>query len=130
MPVDSLAGDGASASARSVSALLFMTSAMTTLDAYSTLNSSPWTAENFGADPSKAKSCREYVRHAIVFSSVYAFASAFIARSWWPLIGSAASNAYLYWLYERSLARGSLSGSTGWGQSSYGPLKGPHVWRS
>lgn len=103
-----------SASQRSVSALLFMTSAMTTLDAYSTLNSSPWTSENFGADPNKAKSCREYVRHAIVFSSVYAIASAYLAGNLWPIIGSAGSNAYLYWLYERALKRGATTGSNGW----------------
>ncbi|SRR6266705_14858 len=106
------------ATGRSVSALLFMTSAMTTLDAYSTLNSSPWTSENFGADPEKAKSCRVYIRHAVVFSSVYAFAAAMIAESWWPLIGASASNVYLIWLYERALKKGALAGSTGWGQQS------------
>lgn len=107
-------GSGKGASARAVGALLFMTSAMTTLDAYSTLNSSPWTAENFGADPDKAASCREYVRHAIVFSSGYAILSGAIAGSWWPIIGSAGSNAYLLWLYERALRRGQVSGSDGW----------------
>ena len=105
---------GGTASARSVAALLFMTSAMTTLDAYSTLNSSPWTSENFGADPEKAASCREYVRHAVVFSSVYAVASAAIAENWWPVVGSAASNVYLIWLYERALRRGASAGSNGW----------------
>jgi hypothetical protein len=105
---------GRSASARAVGALLFMTSAMTTLDAYSTLNSSPWTSENFGADPEKAESCREYVRHAVVFSSVYAVLSSVIAGNWWPVVGSAASNAYLVWLYERALKRGATSGSDGW----------------
>lgn len=102
------------ASARAVGALLFMTSAMTTLDAYSTLNSSPWTAENFGADPDKAKSCREYVRHSIVFSSGYALLSSIIAGSWWPIIGSAGSNGYLFWLYERALRRGKVAGTSGW----------------
>lgn len=102
------------ASARSVAALLFMTSAMTTLDAYSTLNSSPWTSENFGADPEKAKSCREYVRHAVVFSGAYAIASAYIAGNAWPIVGSGVSNAYLVWLYERALRRGAVSGSNGW----------------
>lgn len=105
---------GKSASQRSVSALLFMTSAMTTLDAYSTLNSSPWTSENFGADPNKAKSCREYVRHAIVFSSIYAIASAYLAGNLWPIVGSAGSNVYLYYLYERALRRGATTGSNGW----------------
>lgn len=101
---------------RSLSAVLFMTSAMTTLDAYSTLNSSPWTSENFGADPDKAKSCREYVTHAVVVSTGYAVASSIIAENWWPLAGSIIANVYLVWLYERALARGAESGSSNWGK--------------
>lgn len=97
-----------------VAALLFMTSAMMTLDAYSTFESSPWTAENFGADPAKAASCREYLWHAVGYSMAYAAASAFIAKSWWPIIGAAISNAYLVWLYLRALDRGRTTGSTGW----------------
>jgi hypothetical protein len=103
---------------RAVSALLFTNSALMTLDAYSTLNSSPWTAENFGADPDKAASCREYVRHAIIVSSAFAVASAFISGTWWPIVGSAVANGYLYWLYERALGRGEDTGTTGWGQTA------------
>ncbi|MGH9207789.1 MAG: hypothetical protein ACRD1G_14745 [Acidimicrobiales bacterium] len=97
-----------------LAALLFMTSAMMTLDAYSTFESSPWTAENFGADPIKAASCREYLTHAVVYSMAYAAASAFIAKSWWPVLGAAISNAYLVWLYLRALDRGKTTGSSGW----------------
>jgi hypothetical protein len=99
---------------RSVAALLFLTSAMTTLDAYSTLNSSPWTSENFGADETKAASSRRYVRHAIVFSMGYAVVSATIAQSLWPIAGSVVANAYLWWLYEEALAKGAEAGSKGW----------------
>lgn len=95
-------------------ALLFLTSAMMTLDAYSTFQSSPWTAENFGADPVKAKSCKEYLCHAVGYSMAYAIASAAIAGSWWPIIGAVISNAYLVWLYLRALDRGKTTGSTGW----------------
>ena len=97
-----------------VAALLFMTSAMMTLDAYSTFQSSPWTAENFGADPIKQKSAKEYLWHAVGYSMVYAFASAFIAKSTWPIIGAAIANAYLVWLYLRALKRGEATASKGW----------------
>lgn len=97
-----------------LAALLFMTSAMMTLDAYSTFESSPWTAENFGADPDKVKSCKEYLAHAVVYSMVYAIASAWLAQSWWPVIGSAITNGYLIWLYLRALDRGKVTGSKGW----------------
>jgi len=120
-------GDGP-ATGRAVAALLFMTSAMTTLDAYSTLNSSPWTSENFGADERKARSCREYVAHAVVFSSVYAVASGVLAGSWWPVVGSAVANGYLVWLYERALRRGAAVGSSGWGQQS-SAMKSLLDWR-
>lgn len=109
-----MAADGMPAKQRSIAALLFMTSAMTTLDAYSTLNSSPWTSENFGADEAKAASSREYVRHAIIFSMAYAIAAAMIAESAWPLAGSAVANVYLWWLYERALERGAQAGSSSW----------------
>jgi hypothetical protein len=100
-----------------LAALLFMTSAMMTLDAYSTLESSPWTAENFGADPNKADSCREYLKHAVVYSMAYAIVSAYLAKSFWPIIGAAVSNAYLVWLYTRALNRGKVTGSSGWAKS-------------
>lgn len=108
-----LGGDGGNVAA----AILFMQSAMMTLDAYSTLESSPWTAENFGADPIKAKSCREYLMHAVSYSMAYAIASALIAQSWWPIIGAVASNGYLIWLYLRALDRGKATGSSGWANS-------------
>lgn len=95
-------------------ALLFMSSSYLALDAYSTLNSSPWTSENFGADPEKASSCREYVRHAVVYSMVFAGLSAYIGKSLWPVYGAVATNVYLYWLYERALSRGAVAGSAQW----------------
>jgi hypothetical protein len=100
--------------AEGLAALLFMTSAMTTLDAYSTFQSSPWTVENFGGDETKMKACREYLAHAVGFSMTYAIASSLIAKSPWPVVGSIASNGYLTWLYMRAMKRGQASGSTGW----------------
>jgi hypothetical protein len=106
---------GVSASdTNALAALLFLTAAMTTLDAYSTFQSSPWTAENFGADPVKAKSCREYLTHAVVFSMAYSVAAGYLAGSWWPVVGAGIANAYLVWLYLRALERGKVTGSTGW----------------
>lgn len=99
---------------RSIGALLFLTAGMTTFDAYSTLNSSPWTSENFGADPQKAASSREYVRHAIIFSTGYALISSVLAETLLPIIGATVANGYLWWLYERALKRGKAAGSKGW----------------
>lgn len=111
---------GASTSKRAIAGLLFLSSGMTTFDAYSTLNSSPWTSENFGADPEKAKSAMTYVKHAVVFSMSYAVVSAVLAETWVPVIGAVVANIYLVTLYKRALAKGKESGSTDWARSPNG----------
>ncbi len=95
-------------------AILFMQAGTLAMDVYSAVNSSPWTAENFGADPAKAKSCREYVYHAIGLTFFFVTVAAVVARSWWPLIGGFIMTAYMYWLYDRALSRGSTTNSQGW----------------
>jgi hypothetical protein len=105
---------GAMGGQRQVGALLFLTAGMTTFDAYSTLNSSPWTAENFGGDPAKLRALREYVAHAVVFSMAFAVASSVLAGSLLPLVGAGVANVYLAWLYRRAAIRAQARGSTGW----------------
>jgi hypothetical protein len=99
---------------RMVSALLFLAGGGYALNAMSSLNSSPWTSENFGADTEKAKSSREYVRHALVVSTVFAGVATYIAHNWWPMVGNVAIGLYMFWLYERALARGAATASDGW----------------
>lgn len=99
---------------RAVGALLFLTAGMTTFDAYSTLNSSPWTAESFGADEARAASLKEYVMHAVIFSSSYAVISSWIAKSLLPVVGATIANVYLVWLYQRASNRGKMAGNNGW----------------
>lgn len=105
---------GAAGNRKQVAALLFMTSAMMTLDAYSTFMSSPWTGENFGADEEKTRSAKEYLCHAAGFATAFAVASSIMAESPMPLVGSLASNGYLVWLYLRAFRRGAVAGSAGW----------------
>jgi hypothetical protein len=98
-------------------AVLFMTASMNTLDAYSTLNSSPWTAESFGADPRRSKALKEYVTHAVFYSLGYAAASAWIVQGsigWWIILGALITNVYLVWLYMRASRRGREAGDTDW----------------
>ena len=101
-----------------VAALLFLASINEAMQAYGTLNSSPWTAESFGADERRAKALREYVAHAVIYSMAYATAAAFIAHgkaaTWAILIGAVVTNSYLVMLYMRASARGREAGSAGW----------------
>jgi hypothetical protein len=106
--------DGMNLSGGAVSAVLFMQAGMYTLDAYSTLNSSPWTAESFGADDARAQSLKEYVAHAAIYSSLYCAGSAYLAKSWWPIVGAGINNLYLMWLYNRASQRGKLRGNASW----------------
>lgn len=104
-----------------LSAILFLQASMNTLDAYSTLNSSPWTAESFGADERRAKALKEYVAHAVGYSMLYAIAAAILARG--PratsaiLAGAIITNVYLVYLYTRASKRGRAAGSSDWANS-------------
>ena len=93
---------------------LFLMAVAEGFNVYGALNSSPWTAENFGADPEKARSCRNYVKQATFFNLILGAGTSLMIDSWWPLIGIAALSAYMYFLYERALQKGAASGSEGW----------------
>jgi hypothetical protein len=113
-----MAGLENAAGSNELAAILFMNASMNTLDAYSTLNSSPWTAESFGADERRAKALKEYVAHAVAYSMLYAVAAAIIARgprATWAIFGGAVlTNAYLVWLYMRASDRGRKAGAKTW----------------
>lgn len=99
---------------RASSAILFMQASMTMMDTFSALNSSPWTAESFGSDPQKQKSCKEYVYHGLAVAIFYSVAASMLAKNWWPIIGASIGGTYMFWLYMRALKRADERGSTGW----------------
>jgi hypothetical protein len=99
------------------SAILFIQASTNALDVYSALNSSPWTAQSFGADPEKRKACMEYVHHSIAVTAFYAVTAALLARNVWPIIGMTIADVYMYWLYKRALDRATAAGSTTWGDN-------------
>jgi hypothetical protein len=110
-----MASEGYSGDA--IAALLFMQSSATTMDVYSALNSSPWTAESFGADQRRSKALKEYVTHAVVYSMGYAIVAGILAQSryaWWIVLSALATNVYLIWLYMRAMRRGRAAGSSDW----------------
>lgn len=92
-------------------AILFLQAGMYSLDAYSSVNSSPWTAETVGGDEDKAKSMKGYCIHATAIASIASVSAAMISESWWPIIGGAFTLIYLGWLYSRALKRGFDEGS-------------------
>jgi hypothetical protein len=110
-----VATDAASGlSGNAAAAILFVGSVNNAIDIFSATNSSPWTAENFGGDPDKVASLREYVAHAMILTGATNVVGAIVARSPWPLIGASLACGYMWWLYERAVKRGMQAGSTGW----------------
>lgn len=101
-----------------LAAVLFLAAINETMQAYGTLNSSPWTAESFGADDRRAAALREYVTHAVIFSMATAGIAAWVAQgrkaTWAIILGAAGTNAYLVWLYMRASRRGRDAGDTNW----------------
>lgn len=96
-------------------AVLFMQAGMYMMDATSTLMSSPWTIENVAGDADKRESAARLVRQAAIVGGVYDLAAAWIAGSWWPVIGWGINAAYLQYEYSRAIKRGQASGSDGFG---------------
>jgi hypothetical protein len=100
--------------ARVGAAILFLQASTNAMDVFSAVNSSPWTAENFGGDQTKAASVQEYVWHGVGLTVFYIAGASILARSAWPLVGGGITLAYMWWLYRRALDRGAARQSTGW----------------
>ena len=113
--IDSTGFSFGSDGARLAAAVLFLQSSMEAMDVYSALNSSPWTAESFGADPAKRAACLEYVYHGVGVTAFYCIGAAVLSKNWWPIIGGGITAGYMFWLYKRALSRAQASGSTAWG---------------
>jgi hypothetical protein len=93
---------------------LFLVAAAESFNIFSAMNSSPWTAENFGADDRKAKSAQQYVWISIGANEALGVGASLLAGNWWPLIGTTLVSAFMYFIYQRALAKGMAAGSTGW----------------
>lgn len=97
-----------------MSGALFMMTLAEAFNVYGAMNSSPWTAENFGADEEKARSCRRYVIQADVVNVVLGLGTSLITKSWAPFVGMVLISAYMHYMYERALRKGAVSNSDGW----------------
>lgn len=90
---------------QALQALLFTTGALYALDTFSSLHSSPYTAEVRGGDPENAARVRHYVNISIGVSLGMGIIASAIARTAWPLVGAVASTAGMWWTYDHALKR-------------------------
>jgi len=88
-----------------LAAVLFIGAGTNVYDAFSAVMSSPWSTEKFTKDSEEERMARQYVTHAMVISWAYALGGAYLSRSGWPVAGAALASVYMYWLYNRALAR-------------------------
>lgn len=95
-------------------AVLFMQAGTQVYDAISAVNSSPLTAERYGADPEQAASAMYYTYQGMILSGVYCGIAAFVSHSWWPIIGMIPGDVYLYWLYRRAIRKAQDRGPVTW----------------
>lgn len=105
---------------RALAASLFIGAGTNVYDAFSAVMSSPWSTEKFTADSTEAKMAREYVRHALIISWVYAIGGALITASKlsvYPIVGAGIVTAYMTWLYRRAIGRGESGTGMGGGQN-------------
>lgn len=93
---------------------LFLMTLAEAFNVYGALNSSPWTAENFGADAEKARSCRHYVIQADIVNVALGIGTSLITKTWSPFIGMIVISAYMHYMYERALKKGAVAGTDGW----------------
>lgn len=93
---------------------IFLMALAEAFNVYGALNSSPWTAENFGADPEKAASCRRYVLQADLVNIALGIGTSLISETPWPLIGIGLITVYMHVMYDRALKKGAMAGTDGW----------------
>jgi hypothetical protein len=103
-----------SAASRPTAAVLFLVAVDAGLNAYSSINSSPWTAESFGGDPEKADSCRSYVLKADIVTLGLSGLGSMIAGNLWPLIGGIIVVTFMEYMYRKALRKAAENGSKGW----------------
>jgi lipoprotein signal peptidase len=95
-------------------------------EVYSALMSSPWTAENFGADAEKSASARKYMWISTVNAAILGLGFSLLAGNHWPLVGTTVVSIFFILIYSHALKKGAVSGSTGWARmpkDERGPIR-------
>jgi hypothetical protein len=106
--------------AQAVGAVLFLVAVDASFNAYSSINSSPWTYENMSGDSERASSGSKYVWLANGAALVLGAFSSIIASSAWPFVGAATVVVLMHSLYRHAMTTGEEQGNTGWGTRSGG----------
>jgi hypothetical protein len=88
---------------RALAALLFITYALAALDAFSSVHSSPYTAEVRGGEPTNAERVWRYAKISAAVAAVLGIGGVAISGKAWPLVGVTVGGGFMLYLYRYAL---------------------------
>lgn len=94
---------------------LFLMSLGSAFEVLSAMNSSPWTIENVGADPSKAASAMKYTYLGLGMAACIGAGAALLTATIWPLIGVALVSAVMILVYRNAISKAQETGGQDFG---------------
>ncbi len=93
---------------------LFLMSLGSAFEVLSAMNSSPWTIENVGANPTRAKSAMKYTYLGLGMAGAIGAGASLLTGTIWPLIGIALVSLLMIFVYRHAIGEAELQGNTGW----------------
>lgn len=93
---------------------LFLMSLGSAFEVLSAMNSSPWTIENVGANPQRAKSAMKYTYLGLSMAGAIGVGASLLTGTIWPLLGIAIVSALMIFVYRHAIKSAEEQGNTGW----------------
>lgn len=99
---------------------LFLMSLGSAFEVLSAMNSSPWTIENVGADPTKAASAMKYTYLGLGMAGAIGAGASLLTGTIWPLIGVALVSIVMILVYRKAIANAQETGGQDFGSMTRG----------
>jgi len=93
---------------------LFLLALGSGFEVLSALNSSPWTAENFGADEERAKSSMFYTYLGLGIALAIGAGASLLSGSPAPVVGVFLISLLMIYIYRRAIRKGRERGNKAW----------------
>jgi hypothetical protein len=100
---------------RALAALLFITYALAALDAFSSVHSSPYTAEVRGGSAENDERVRRYARTSVYVGLGLGLGGTVISGKAWPMVGAVVACGFMWVLYDRALKQAGCDQEQGLG---------------
>jgi len=94
---------------------LFLMSLGSAFEVLSAMNSSPWTIENVGANPDKARSAMKYTYLGLGMAAAIGAGASLLTATIWPLLGVAFVSILMIFVYKHAIGNAIQNGSSDFG---------------